>query len=63
MKKQEKKDRKKERQMVNIAYLRDVEQPIGRNLVKKKKNDLNLSRSQRTVDNETVVTMKTVNNK
>lgn len=37
MKKQEKKDRKKERQMVNIAYLRDVEQPIGRNLVKKKK--------------------------
>ena len=49
--------------MVNIAYLRDVEQPIGRNLVKKKKNDLNLSRSQRTVDNETVVTMKTVNNK
>ena len=62
MKKQEKKDRKKERQMVNIAYLRDVEQPIGRNLVKKK-NDLNLSRSQRTVDNETVVTIKTVNNK
>lgn len=36
MKKQEKKDRKKERQTVNIAYLRDVEQPIGRNLVKKK---------------------------
>lgn len=36
MKKQEKKDRKKERQMVNIAYLRDVEQPIWRNLVKKK---------------------------
>ena len=36
MKKQEKKDRKKERQMVNIAYLCDVEQPIGRNLVKKK---------------------------
>ena len=50
MKKQEKKDRKKERQTVNIAYLRDVEQPIGRNLVKKK-NDLNFSRSQRTVDN------------
>ena len=47
--------------MVNIAYLRDVEQPIGRNLVKK--NDLNFSRSQRTVDNETVVTIKTVNNK
>lgn len=61
MKKQEKKDRKKERQTVNIAYLRDVEQPIGRNLVKK--NDLNFSRSQRTVDNETVVTIKTVNNK
>ena len=60
MKKQEKKDRKKERQTVNIAYLRDVEQPIGRNLVKKKK-DLNFSRSQRTVDNETVVTIKTVN--
>ena len=36
MKKQEKKDRKKERQTMNIAYLRDVEQPIGRNLVKKK---------------------------
>ena len=62
MKKQEKKDRKKEHQTVNIAYLRDVEQPIGRNLVKKK-NDLNFSRSQRTVDNETVVTIKTVNNK
>ena len=44
MKKQEKKDRKKERQTVNIAYLRDVEQPIGRNLVKKK-NGLNFSRS------------------
>lgn len=62
MKKQEKKDRIKERQTVNIAYLRDVEQPIGRNLVKKK-NYLNFSRSQRTVDNETVVTIKTVNNK
>ena len=36
MKKREKKERKKERQMANIAYLRDVEQPIGRNLVKKK---------------------------
>ena len=36
MKKQEKNDRIKERQTVNIAYLRDVEQPIGRNLVKKK---------------------------
>lgn len=36
MKKREKKERKKERQMADIAYLRDVEQPIGRNLVKKK---------------------------